>query len=220
MLETKKILLLGTGGHCNSVLDSLLTTAQYNTIGIVSKEENNTRNNHSSVMGIPIVGDDSNLVQLYSKGYTDAFIAIGSIGDVTLRKRLYELVKKIGFHVPNIIDKTSIISDYAKLGEGIYIGKNVVINANTNIGDCAIVNTSSVIEHECYIGDFVHIAPGTILGGNVRVGSCAHIGMGSLLKQGINIGSNTMIGMGSVVLRDIEENVVAYGNPCREENHE
>ena len=32
---------------------------------------------------------------------------------------------------------------------------------------------------------------------------------------GVNIGSNTVIGAGSIVTKDIPDNVVAVGNPCR-----
>lgn len=32
--------------------------------------------------------------------------------------------------------------------------------------------------------------------------------------QGITIGSETIIGLGSVVTRDIEDGVIATGNPC------
>ena len=32
---------------------------------------------------------------------------------------------------------------------------------------------------------------------------------------GVTIGDNTVIGAGSVVTKDIPENVVAVGNPCR-----
>jgi sugar O-acyltransferase (sialic acid O-acetyltransferase NeuD family) len=219
MSETRKILLIGAGGHCISVLDSLLATSIYEHIGIVGKVEE-TDNAILSIMGIPIIGNDDDLGRLYAEGYTDAFIAIGSIGDVSLRKKLYQIVKNIGFTIPNIIDNTSVISKHVKLGEGIYVGKEAVVNAFVTIGNCAIVNTSSVIEHECTIGDFVHIATGAILCGNVLIDENTHIGAGSTIKQGIHIGSNSLIGMGSVVLRDIGANKKAYGNPCREVNHE
>lgn len=32
---------------------------------------------------------------------------------------------------------------------------------------------------------------------------------------GVKIGDNSVIGAGSVVTRDIPENCVAYGNPCK-----
>lgn len=221
MSEAKKILLIGAGGHCLSVLDSLLSSYDYEDIGIVDKdysmlEASNKTLKRRFIMEIPIVGNDYDLERLFSDGYTEAFITVGSIGDIGIRKKLYQLVKNIGFHIPNIIDKTGIVSSYSICGEGIYVGKKAIVNTNTKIGNCAILNTSSVIEHECVIGDFVHIAPGSILCGNVYIGNETHIGAGSVIKQGIQIGKESMIGAGSVVLKNIGSNVIAYGNPCKE----
>lgn len=218
----KKILLIGGGGHCLAVLDSLLSSYQYQDIGIIDKKNDCTKPNTDSketIMGIPIVGSDEDLEFLYGKGYKEAFITVGSIGDASLRKKLYYKVKEIGFKIPNIIDKTSALSINISLGEGIYVGKKAMINADTKIGNLAIINSSAVIEHECEINDFVHIAPGAILCGNVCIGKDTHIGAGSIIKQGVHIGSKTMIGMGSVVLKNMNDNTIAYGNPCREVNH-
>ena len=38
---------------------------------------------------------------------------------------------------------------------------------------------------------------------------------GSIILPGVRIGKNSVIGAGSVVTKDIPENVVAVGNPCR-----
>ncbi|GAA4654147.1 acetyltransferase [Anaerocolumna aminovalerica] len=221
MSEAKKILLIGGGGHCISVLDSLLSSYNYEEIGIVDKRPTMMGKTDSiadqyTIMGIPIVGSDDDLKKLYADGYTHAFITVGSVGDVTIRKELYELVKSFGFYIPNIIDKTGIVSSYAICGEGIFVGKKAVINAGSKIGNCAIINTASVIEHECTIGDFVHVAPGSIVCGKVHVGNESHIGAGTIIKQGIEIGTETMIGAGSVVVKNIVSYVTAYGNPCKE----
>ncbi|NMA73282.1 MAG: acetyltransferase [Bacteroidales bacterium] len=215
MCHNRKILLLGAGGHCLSVIDSLISSNCYTEIGIIDKVEEGYSDKRM-IMGVPVVGSDDDLLKLFESGYTDAFITVGSIGDPSLRRKLYQRIKEIGFQIPNIIDKTSVVSACAKLDEGIYVGKNAVINANATIGSCAIINTSTTIEHECHIGEFAHIAPGSILCGNVNIGDNTHIGAGSKVKQGIHIGSDTMIGMGSVVVTNIGCNVVAYGNPCKE----
>lgn len=221
MSEAKKILLIGAGGHCLSVLDSLLSSYNYIDIGIIDKnydmlETSSIIKKPCTIMDVPIVGNDNDLNKLYEEGYTDAFITVGSVGNVTIRKKLYQLVKSIGYHIPNIIDKTGIVSPHAICGEGIYVGKRAVVNANTQIGNCTIINTASVIEHECVVGDFVHVAPGSMVCGNVHIGSETHIGAGSVIKQGIRIGKETMIGVGSVVVKNIGSNVTAYGNPCKE----
>jgi acetyltransferase-like isoleucine patch superfamily enzyme len=39
--------------------------------------------------------------------------------------------------------------------------------------------------------------------------------MGVNIIDGIKVGKNTIIGAGSVVTRDIPDNVVAYGSPCK-----
>ena len=206
----KKILLIGGGGHCKSVLDSILKSKEYSEIGIIDK----TENIGCGILEIPIIGCDDDLSELYHAGYHYAFVTVGSIGNPYLRIELYKLLEKIGFEIPNIIDMTAIVSNYVKMGRGIFIGKNAVINVGTYIKDGSIINTASTIEHDCIIDKFCHIAPGAVLCGEVKIGENTHIGAGSVIKQQVKIGSNTIIGMGSVVLKDIGDNLKACGNPC------
>ena len=208
----KKLLLIGGGGHCKSVLDSVLTSNEYSEIGIIDKKENNRDN----ILGIPIIGSDDDLYKLYQDRYHYAFVTVGSIGEPSLRIKLFKMLETIGFEIPNIIDSTAIVSNQVKVERGIFIGKNVVVNVGTSIKDGSIINTGSTIEHDCIINQFCHIAPGTVLCGEVEVGENTHVGAGSVIKQQIKIGSDTIIGMGSVVLNDISDNIVAYGNPCKE----
>ncbi len=49
----------------------------------------------------------------------------------------------------------------------------------------------------------------------VHIGRCCWIGAGAIIMPGVTIGDNSVIGAGSVVTKDIPENVVAVGNPCR-----
>lgn len=49
----------------------------------------------------------------------------------------------------------------------------------------------------------------------VHIGRNVWIGAGAVILPGVHIGDNSVIGAGSVVTKDIPENSVAYGNPCR-----
>lgn len=204
----KKILILGSGGHCQSVLDALKSQGDYEPYLIDSCSE-------STKYGVPVLGDDSCLDSLLKSGYQYAFIAVGSVGDPKLRIKLTKMLQTIGFEIPNIIDKSAIIANTVRLGCGIFVAKGVIINSFSNIRSNSIINTSSVIEHGCEIGEFVHIAPGTTLCGNVSIGENTHIGAGSVVIQDLSIGKNTLIGAGSVVVKNIGDNCVAYGNSCR-----
>lgn len=50
---------------------------------------------------------------------------------------------------------------------------------------------------------------------DVWIGENAWIGTGVTILPGVHIGKNAVIGAGSVVTRDIPDNVVAFGTPCR-----
>ncbi len=209
MCAGKKLLLIGGGGHCRSVLDCVLSTKSYQQIGIIDNDSS------ASALGITVIGNDNDLLRLNNEGWTDAFISVGSVGYTALRRRLYQMVKSIGFTVPSIIDPSAIIARDASVGEGVFIGKRTVVNTGSKIGNCAILNTGSIIEHDCIIGDFAHISPGTTLCGQVTVGDDSHVGAGSVVRQGIQIGGGSIVGAGSVVVKDIPDNVKAYGNPCK-----
>jgi sugar O-acyltransferase (sialic acid O-acetyltransferase NeuD family) len=209
---TRKILLVGGGGHCKSVLDSLIQSEQYSEIGIVDKNDNIGKH----VLRISVIGCDDDLIKLYKNGYTYAFVTLGSIGEPTQRIKLFSILEEIGFEIPNIVDPTAIISENVNMSYGIYVGKNTVINAGVSIGKGCIINTSSVIEHDCIVEQFSHIATGSVLCGEVHIQKNVHIGANSTIKQQVKIGADTTIGMGSVVLHDIADSIIAYGNPCKE----
>lgn len=203
------LLLIGGGGHCRSVLDCLVSLGEYSQIRIVD-------NDRSAVaLGIPLAGNDSDLPRLMRDGWTSAFITVGSIGSTGIRRRLYHLIKELGFQIPIIIDPTAIIANEVEIREGTFVGKHAVVNSGSKVGNCAIINTGSIVEHDCCIGDFSHVSPGTTICGQVLIGNDTHIGAGTVVRQGITIGSSTLIGAGSVVVKDIPGHVKAYGNPCK-----
>lgn len=203
----KKIVLIGGGGHCISVLDCIISNNEYDEIVIV---DSNLQVN-SKIMNCPVVGDDSKLSDLKRIGFDYAFITVGSIKSTAIRRKLYKLALSLGFEFPIVCDHTASVSAYSSLGAGTFVGKNAVVNAKAEIGEHCIINTGSVIEHECSVGAFSHISVGSILCGNCSVGHDSFIGAGSTVIQGINIGSNVIIGAGSTVIRNITDNKVVSG---------
>lgn len=208
----KKILLIGGGGHCKSVLDSLLETEVFDEIGIIDSKENIG----GSILGVPIIGCDEDLPFFLESGYEYAFVSLGSVGNPINRIRLYNQVQSMGFKIPNIIDRSARVSKNTLLEQGIFIGKQCIVNAGVSIQKCAIINSGSIVEHDCQVGSFSHISPGAVLSGGVQIGENSHVGSNTTIKQQVCVGSDSIIGMGSVVLKNIESRVMAYGNPCKE----
>ena len=108
-------------------------------------------------------------------------------------------------------------------GKNIHFGSDIYLNSN-----CTLVDDGHI-----YIGDHVLIGPNvTIATANhpqepelrvkglqynrdVRIGENTWLGAGVIIVPGVNIGKNVVIGAGSVVVKDIPDNTLAVGNPCR-----
>lgn len=127
---------------------------------------------------------------------------------------------------------------FAEIGEGCYIEPPFHANwggHNVHFGKgvYANFNLTVVDDTHIYVGDHTMIGPNVTIatGGHpvlpalrergmqynmpVRIGVNCWIGAGALIMPGVTVGDNSVIGAGSVVTRDIPENVVAVGNPCR-----
>ncbi|WP_051638640.1 acetyltransferase [Butyrivibrio sp. NC2002] len=207
----EKIVMIGGGGHCKSVIDAALRTKRYEKIYVTDT----TLNAGDNVLGCEVVGNDEALYRLFSEGVTKAFITVGFIKPSGIRRKLFYMANDIGFTFPNIIDPSAVVSAYAKLGTGIFVGKNAVINADATVGDNAIINTGAIVEHDCMVGEFAHIAVGARVCGESRVGDNSLIGAGATILQCVEIGSDSILGAGSVATKNIGTFCTAVGAPAK-----
>jgi len=204
------LIFLGATGHLQSVLGCALA-AGYRVAAILDDYVPAG----TEFFGHHVLGGTDLLAGLYERGHRHVFVSAGSIGGYGSREKWYLLAKSLGFSIVNIIDPTAAVASNAKLGEGVFVGKNAVVNSYAQVGNMAIVNTGAIVEHADVLEDFASIAPGATLCGGVKVERGAHVGAGSTVLQTVTIGREALVGIGSVVTRDIPPRAVAYGNPCR-----
>ncbi len=127
---------------------------------------------------------------------------------------------------------------FAEIGKDCYIEPPLHSNwggKHCHFGDCVYANFNLTLVDDTHI----YIGSNTMLGPNVTIATAGHpilpelreqayqfnapvhigkncwLGAGVIVLPGITIGDNSVIGAGSVVTKDIPENVVAVGNPCR-----
>ncbi len=129
-------------------------------------------------------------------------------------------------------------SMFAEIGEDCYIEPPLHANfggRHVHFGNhiYANFNLTLVDDTHIYVGDHTMFGPNVTVAtaghpilpelrrqgyqynASVRIGKNCWIGAGAVIVPGVTIGDNTVIGAGSVVTKDIPENVVAVGNPCR-----
>ena len=104
---------------------------------------------------------------------------------------------------------------HIRLGAGTYINMNCnfIDDGQIRIGKGVLFGaavTIATVGHPVNprMRGYMYTAP-------VTIGDNCWIGANVVICPGVTIGENTVIGAGSVVTRDIPENVVDAGNPCR-----
>lgn len=203
---TKKIVIAGAGGHCKVVLDIIESLGEYEIVGVTDSSQTGT------VLGYPILGDDSILSTLKSQGVNYGFVALG---DNSIRKKVYKKMESMGYQMISLISPRAIVSSHSSVGNGCVVMAGAIVNANSQIGNGCILNTNCSIDHDCLIDDFVHVAPGCAVSGSVRIGENSFIGTGSRIIDGIRVGNDVTIGAGAAVVKNIDSNCTAVGVPAK-----
>ncbi|MCC8145751.1 MAG: acetyltransferase [Bacteroidales bacterium] len=204
----KKLILVGGGGHCKSVID-VAEKADYSIVGILDLAENVGK----SILGYKVIGTDDDI----PKYVNDALflVTVGQIKNSSLRIKIHREIEKAGGVLATVISPTAQISKYASLGEGTVVMHKAVINVDTKIGRGCIINTFSNIEHDVSIGNYTHISTGAMINGDCRIGNSVFIGSQSVVSNGIFIVDESIVSAGAFVNKNIEIPGIYLGNPIQ-----
>jgi sugar O-acyltransferase (sialic acid O-acetyltransferase NeuD family) len=178
----EKIVLIGGGGHCHSVIDVIEQENKYEIIGIVDTKENIGK----KVLDYEVIACDDDLETIFLS-CKNAVITVGQIESNKIRVNIYNKLKQIGFNLPVIISPLAYVSRYSFINESTIIMHHALINANVKIGKNCIINTKALIEHDCVIGDNCHISTASVINGGVTVKENSFFGSNATSKQSIKI---------------------------------
>ncbi|MFA0961159.1 acetyltransferase [Roseivirga sp. BDSF3-8] len=207
----ENIVLFGGGFQANSCIDIIEKEGKYKVVGIIDSGAEIG----SDLYGYPVIGRQEDIVALMET--YDIKGGLVSIGDNYARKFVRDFIisKVPDFNFVNAIHPSVPIGRNTKIGKGVVAMAGVIINAETEIEDFCILSTGAQLEHNCYMGEFSHLSAGSVTGGKVRIGRFATITLNVTIIDRLSIGENTVVGSGAVVLKDLPDNVLAYGNPAR-----
>jgi len=190
----EKILLIGGGGHCKSVIDVIEAEGRFQIAGIVDKPSLLGE----SVSGYKVIGSDEDLSEL-AKTYSYALVTVGQIKTASVRIGLFKKLKSLGFVLPSVVSPRAYVSRTASIEEGTVIMHDVLLNTYVKVGCNCIINTKALVEHNTNIGNHCHVSTGVILNGNVVVESETFVGSGTVTREGVAISKGGFIKAGSLV---------------------
>ena len=106
---------------------------------------------------------------------------------------------------------------FLHFGEKVYANFNLTIVDDTHIyvGDNTMFGPNVVLDTGTHPIDPKLRMQGWQYNRPIRIGKNCWIGAGAVVLPGVTIGDNSVTGAGSVVTKDIPDNVVAVGTPCR-----
>ena len=193
------IIVYGAGGHGKALIDLIRAEGTYPILGII--DDNIPAG--TSVMGVPVLGGHNSLKRLAEQGVHLAANAVGGIGDIQSRIKVFERLEQVGFSCPSLVHPAAFVEPSAVLAYGVQVMPFAYVGSESHVGFGVIVNTGAIVSHDCTLGDYANLSPGAILAGEVNVGSAVLIGMGVTVNLRVKVGDRARIGNGATVKGDV-----------------
>ena len=198
------IIIYGGGGHGKSLLDLVRSLGTYRVVGFLDDGVPAGE----QIMGAPVLGGGDLLSALYEQGVRLAINAVGGIGNVAVRVKVFQRLAEAGFTCPAVVHPTAFLEPGALLSPGVQVFPHAYVGSDVQVGYGSIVNTGAIVSHDCTLGAYVNISPGAILAGEVEVGESALVGMGVTVNLQAVIGAGARVGNGATVISDVPANGV------------
>lgn len=215
MSQTKKIIILGTGGTSIDILDIINDIndnhkgEKLECIGFLDDERSKIG---KTINNVKVLGQLST-----AKDYKGVYFVNG-IGSPTTFLKKEKIISRTNVSLDRfvtLIHPSANISQSAKIGLGSVIFQNAVVGSNVKIGKHVVILPNSVISHDDSAGDYTCVAGCVYIAGAVSIGQNCYIGAGACIKESLSIGGDSLVGIGSVVIDNIPGKSIYAGNPAK-----
>ncbi len=193
------LIIYGGGGHGKSLIDLVRVLGSYRLVGVVD----DGLPIGETILGLPVLGGGDCLPGLTAQGVRLALNAVGGIGNLAPRIKVFERLAQVGIVCPAVVHPTAFVEASAQLSPGVQVFPHAYIGSSTQVGFGTIVNTGSIVSHDCRLGEYANISPGAMLAGAVVVGDRALVGMGVTVNLEVKIGAGARVGNGATVKADV-----------------
>lgn len=210
MPEPRKLLLFPFGGNAREALSSVLAKdGGWAALGFFDDAEATWG---KACCGVRVLGGRAVL-----EAHPDAYVLAvpGSPTTYLARRKTIESLGLAPERFATVVHPSAVVGPGASVGRNTLLMPHVVVSPGASVGDHCVVLPNTVISHESAVGAHTLIGSNVTVSGGVRIGENCYIGSGVKIRDGIRIGAGCLLGLGANVVSDVEDGVVAVGNPAR-----
>jgi sugar O-acyltransferase (sialic acid O-acetyltransferase NeuD family) len=209
--ENKKlqynIIIVGAGGFGREVYlwaKDIFSKEEYSFKGFID-DNNKALKNYN--MDIDIIGN----IKSYLPQEEDRFLF--AIGDINKKKKIIEKLKKKNAIFLKLIHPTALVSENAKIGDGVIICPFCIVSDHVLLGDFVMMNAYSSCGHDAIIGKYSILSSYSAVGGFALLEEEVFFGLKATIIPGKKVGYKSKVSANSVVMRDVPPNRMVFGVP-------
>lgn len=206
----QKLAIIGSSHLAQLVIHQVKLQATYTLYGIYD----DFAEIGTVVDGVVVKGRIQDILEDYNKGNFDLlFVAVG-YSRMDYRERVF-LNFKSKIPYASIIHNSCILDPTVTLGEGVFLFPGVLLDKGVVLEDNVLLNVGVTIAHDSTIKSHCFFGPSVSVAGFVIIDTKCFIGTNATVIDGIKISQKAIIGAGAVVTKNITDEGVYVGVPCK-----
>ncbi|KAI5914811.1 acetyltransferase [Thauera sp. 2A1] len=182
---SKRIIVIGAGGHGRSVAEVIMLLGRDRLVGFVD----DGADADSKVWSYPVLGTTASLTA--HREIADAVLV--AIGNNAVREKLHARVREADFELLTVIHPMAFVSPSATLGEGCAVMAGAVVGTEADLGEGVIVNCGATVDHHCKVEAFGHLGVNACMAGGSVLGRGAWMQAGSALGYGVHVTASSVL---------------------------
>jgi len=207
-MTTGDIIIIGDGEFGDIAYEYFTDDSSYNVVAFaVEKNFYKKKTFHN----IPVIFFED-IKNKYPPSSFKLFIAISSTKLNSVRRRLFQEAKKMGYTCVSYFSSHSFISKSVSIGENVFIFEGNVIQSNVQIGDNCILWSGNHIGHRSIIKNHIFISSHCVVSGFCIIDDNCFLGVNATIADNVKVSTNNIIGAGALILRNTVKNQIYKGN--------
>jgi sugar O-acyltransferase (sialic acid O-acetyltransferase NeuD family) len=190
-----KLLIVGAGGHGQSLSEAASLAAEFEVVGFLDDAVASWR----KVLGIPVLGSVGDAAKY--RHLCDQVIV--AIGNNAMREAMCQRLVDLGFHLATVIHPKAYVAPSALVGAGSAVMAGAVVGTEATLGCGSIVNCGAVVDHHAVVEDFGHLGVNACMAGGTVLGRGAWMQAGSALGYGVHVPPAAVLAPGQALVAGV-----------------